>query len=80
MNEERLKKAVATRLRTTMIGSISAVEEVFGFLWGHGRPEAGLTEREREMDVLREELRTRILNLGNGQLRSLISEIERTEA
>lgn len=66
---ERLKQNAETRIRTTMIGSISAVEEIFGFLWGQGKQSA-LTDQESIMDQLRDELRTAILNLGNGQIRA----------
>ena len=73
---KRLSKIVATKIKTTFIGSISAMEEKFGFLWGHGKPEHELTPQERELFILWNSCRTEILNNGNNQLRSIQSELE----
>ena len=74
-SRDRLGRAVATKLRTTMIGSLQAFEDLFGPLCGLGKSRGSMTEGELELRDLYEELRSRILNLGNGQIRALEAEI-----
>lgn len=78
-SKRRLQKAMETKINTTMIGAISAIEEKFGFLWGQGRPASQLTDRELDMLALKDELRTEILNNGNNQKRAAIAEINQYE-
>jgi hypothetical protein len=74
-SRRRLQKIVETKINTTMIGSISAIEQKFGKLWGQGKPASQLTDQELEMLALKDELRTEILNLGNNQKRAAVAEI-----
>lgn len=74
-SKERLRRNVETKIRTTMIGALSLLETKFGFLWGQGKPKGQLTDNELDMDQLKDELRTEILNNGNNQLRSALAEI-----
>lgn len=78
-SRRRLQKSVETKINTTMIGAISAMEETFGFLWGQGKPKHMLTDSELEMLALKEDLRTQILNNGNNQKRAAIAEINQYE-
>lgn len=76
-SRERLRKNIETKIRTTMIGSLSQIENVFGFLWGHGKRNGQpLTEAEENMQELFDKLRTEILNLGNNQIRAAKAEID----
>jgi hypothetical protein len=74
-SRRRLQRAVETKINTTMIGAIAAVEAKFGNLWGQGKPASELTDRELEMLALKDELRTEILNNGNNQKRAATAEI-----
>lgn len=74
-SKRRLQKVIETKINTTMIGAISAVEQKFGKLWGQGKPINQLTEAELEMLALKDELRTEILNNGNNQKRAAVAEI-----
>lgn len=75
-SRERLKKSIETKIRTTMIGALALIEEKFGFLWGQDKSEDELTDHELDMEDLKEELRTEILNQGNAQLRAAQAEID----
>lgn len=87
LDRAALSEAVSSRIRTTMIGSIAAIEEELGFLWGQGGVPAGLDVVEADVlvglaglfDAARERLRTRILNLGNHHRRSAEAEIDRLD-
>jgi hypothetical protein len=78
-SKRRLQKVVETKINTTMIGAISAMEQKFGFLWGQGKPTSQLTDSERDMMDLKDELRTEILNNGNNQKRAAVAEINQYE-
>lgn len=74
-SKRRLQKIIETKITTTMIGAISAIEQKFGFLWGQGKPTDELTSKELDMLALKDELRTEILNNGNNQKRAVVAEI-----
>lgn len=78
-SHDRLRRNMETKIRTTMIGALSLLEEKFGFLWGQGKPGDQLTDRELTMGELKDELRTEILNNGNNQLRAAVSELGQYE-
>ncbi len=78
-SRERLRRNMETKIRTTMIGALSAVEQRFGSLWGQGKPRHLLTEDELRWDEIKEVLRTEILNNGNNQLRAAAAEIGQYE-
>jgi hypothetical protein len=73
----RLLRIVETKLRTTMIGALAAVEEAIGReLWGHGKPERDCTpEQLRWRAVWQEKVRPAVLNNGNNQIRAVQSEV-----
>lgn len=81
--EERIKKDTRDRFetilrkkfQTTFIGSISDIEEVFGFLWGHGIEYNQLDDQEREYRDMWDMLRNRILDRGNAQIRAVQKEL-----
>lgn len=64
--KERLETIIAKKIRTTMIGSLAAIEEHFGELL-----------EEPHNKELFDEIRTQILDLGNKQIRNIKSELER---
>lgn len=63
------------RFQTTMIGSLAKFEESFGHLWGHDKNDNDLTDKELDFRDLWERTRMLILNNGNHQMRSAISEV-----
>ena len=75
----RLARIVATKHRTTLIGSLSRFEECFGALWGHGLDETELTETQRMWREVWQRCRTGVLDNGNQQLRALEKELEQYE-
>jgi len=74
-SRKRLDKIMCTKIRTSFIGSLDAFEQVFGFLWGHGKKEEDKTEEEKQMFQLWAQARTEVLNNGNNQLRGARNEI-----
>lgn len=83
LNEERaqlgakkqLMRHMQTKIKTTMIGALASFEENFGYLWGHGLPSDQLTESQRDLRELWEDVRTEILDKGNTQSRGAMDEI-----
>lgn len=75
-SRRRLGEILEKKLRTTFIGAISAIEEsAFGRLWGHGlRPEERTADQQKWYDVW-QQVRTKILNNGNNQLRAVHNEL-----
>lgn len=61
------------RIQTTMIGSLSKMENSFGHLWGHFK-DGPLTEQEEIFADLWDDTRNAILNQGNAQIRHLQQE------
>lgn len=70
---ESLKQRIGARIKTTMIGAISSIEDHFGSLWGHGNE--NLTEDQKRLKFIFEELRKEILDKGNNQLRGIDSDL-----
>jgi hypothetical protein len=68
-----LKDRMVNRLKTTMIGAISSIENKFGFLWGHNQDD--LTPEQQELKSYFEELRKEILDKGNNQIRGVDSDL-----
>jgi hypothetical protein len=71
--QEKLIKNIETRLRTIMIGSLSRIEESFGYLWNHG--DDPQNDKQDDFADKWENLRAEILNHGNHQIRSSIDEL-----
>lgn len=74
-SKKRLLNNIKKKFDTTTIGSLAIIEEIFGELWGHGVHYNELTEEEREWREDWTEARTKILDLGNSNLRAAHSEI-----
>jgi hypothetical protein len=74
-SKKRLSNILSTKIKTSFIGSISACENNLGFLWGHGKDESELTENELAMKEIWENIRAKILDNGNSQLRAAINEL-----
>ena len=74
-SKKRLSSIITTKMKTSFIGAISSCENHFGFLWGHGKDDVELTEKELSAKEVWENLRAEILDNGNTQLRACINEI-----
>jgi hypothetical protein len=71
-SRDRLKKIADQKIRTTMIGALSAIEKEFGFLWEDG-------DNASTMKEIFDRTRSQILDLGNNQIRTFDTEIEQYE-
>lgn len=74
-SRKRLSINITKKMKTNMIGSLAIFEEVFGYLWGHGKTRSRLTNEEMDMDELWQEVRSRVLDRGNANIRSVEDEI-----
>ena len=74
VSKDALFKASKKKIQTTMIGALSTIEEHFGFLWGFELPEDKLTPEQKHVKSIFEDVRAKILDRGNTQIRSLESE------
>lgn len=61
-------KDIEKLIKTTMIGSIAKIENVFGPFWAHGKKRHERTEKQQRLYELFMELREQILDLGNEQI------------
>lgn len=75
LSRKRLDKIITTKMKTCFIGALSAFEETFGSLWGHGKDVEDLTPAEKQNRELWINTRTKVLNNGNTQLRASQTEI-----
>jgi hypothetical protein len=76
-NKDLVIALAIKRLRTTMIGSISKFENVFGYLWGHYKgPDEQLTDQEIYFDNMWQDVRNNVLNHGNKQIRALEEDLD----
>ena len=69
-SKDRLHRIVSQKIKTTMIGAISSVEDHFGFLLEEDNP------NNKEMQEIFKKLRSEILDKGNHQIRNLQKEFE----
>ena len=74
-SKKQLLNNVTKKFKTTMIGALSAFENEFGELWGHGKNVEELNEYELGWRHIWDSVRTDILNKGNNQLRGALDEI-----
>ncbi len=74
-SKKRLLNNLQKKFNTTIIGSLAVFEEEFGELWGHGLPYDELDEEQIEFRRIWKDARTRILDMGNSNLRASQSEI-----
>lgn len=66
------KTLLTKRFQTTMIGALFEFEKAFGYLWGYNKDFDNLTEQELKFNDIWEDVRNKILNNGNSQLRKAI--------
>tara|TARA_R110000824_G_scaffold13163_2_gene57254 strand:+ start:2473 stop:2853 length:381 start_codon:yes stop_codon:yes gene_type:complete len=74
VSRDSLFKASKKKIQTTMIGALSTVEEHFGFLWGLDLDDENLTPEQKHVKSIFEDVRAKILDRGNTQIRNLESE------
>ena len=74
ISRDKLFKASKKKIQTTMIGSLSTIEEQFGFLWGCDIPEPDRTAEQKKIHEIYEDTRAKILDRGNTQIRNLETE------
>lgn len=72
-SKERLSSVIKKKIQTTMIGSISSIEDHFGFLWD------GDTEQHKQMQEVFQKIRSEILDKGNHQARNIDVELSQYE-
>lgn len=75
MSKDKLFGIAKKKIQTTMIGSISSIENNFGFLWDVENP----TSEQKQLKNIFEELRSEILDRGNTQIRNLENEFTHYE-
>lgn len=75
-SKQRLANNLTKKFNTTTIGSLAIFEEEIGFLWGHGLQYKELDEDQREWRKIWSTVRTRILDLGNSNLRAAQNEVD----
>lgn len=68
-SKDRLFAIVEKKIKTTMIGSLAAIEKRLKFLWEDG-------ENALDFKVLYDSIREEILNIGNTQIRNVEKELE----
>ena len=74
ISRDKLFKASKKKIQTTMIGSLSTIEEQFGFLWGFDILESERTAEQKKIHEIYEDTRAKILDRGNTQIRNLETE------
>lgn len=74
-SKKRLLNNIKRKFDTTIIGSLATFENIFGYLWGHGKDYDDLTEQEQEFRDMWNDARSQILDKGNFNLRTAQSEI-----
>ena len=72
-SRERLSKILKKKVETTMIGSLSSIEEHLSFLWTSSSGEA--TPEQKIMYDLFQKIRSEILDKGNTQARNIDAEL-----
>ncbi len=70
---DRLRRTMKKKVQTTMIGAISSVENLFGFLWEEE------SEHSEKMRELFNTLRSEVLDKGNHQIRNVDAEMDMYE-
>ena len=76
-SKERLSKILKKKVETTMIGSLSSIEEHFSFLWSPIQGE--MTPEQKIMFDTFQKVRSEILDKGNTQSRNVDAELAQYE-
>jgi hypothetical protein len=71
------QKILRKRFQTTMIGALFEFEKNFGYLWGHGKEDEDLTDKELDFLDRWDFTRNQILNNGNNQLRQALLDLDK---
>lgn len=74
-SKKRLSKILEKKIKTAFIGAISEFEQSFGETWGYNQDIGTLNENEKIERKIWNEVRTKILNLGNNQIRAMKNEL-----
>ena len=72
-SKDRLFNIASKKIKTTMIGALSTLEENLGFLWWHESDE-DISPEQQHMKTIFEQVRSDILDKGNTQIRNLEAE------
>ena len=72
-SKDRLSKILKKKVQTTMIGSLSSIEEHFSFLWSTDSSE--MTPEQKMMYEIFQKVRSEILDKGNTQARNIDAEL-----
>lgn len=72
-SKNRLSSIIRKKIQTTMIGSLSSIEEHFGFLWAEDGP-YNEEQKGAMLDVFNK-VRSEILDKGNSQSRNVDAEL-----
>lgn len=75
--ERRAANACRRRFDTATVGAVAAVERAFGALWGHGRPPRSAAEEA--WGAVWMACRDEIFDVGNGQSRALLSDLNKRD-
>lgn len=75
--KKRLRNVSESCFKTTMIGSLEIFEKAFGYLWGHGKPEANLDDDEMYFRELWNRCRNQLLDHGHLNSRIVQDELSR---
>jgi transcription termination factor Rho len=70
VSKDNLFKVCKKRIQTTMIGSLDIIEKHFGFLWSFDE-KVELTAEQEQLKEIYEEVRAKILDKGNTQIRNM---------
>lgn len=73
-SKERLNKIADKKIETTMIGALSAIEDIFGYLWNHQSRDK--SDNEQAFAEMYQKVRSKILDIGNSQKRALKTELQ----
>lgn len=74
-SRERLGKILETKIKTTFISALSAIEKELGQLWGNKRKIEDMSPDEVFYWDKFQKLRNLILNNGNNQIRAMHAEL-----
>ncbi len=79
VSKDTLFRAAKKKIQTTMIGALSTLEEGFGFLWGFNESGEELSQEQQHLKDIYDEVRAKILDRGNTQIRNLEAEFAQYE-
>lgn len=75
VSKKRLMDSLKKKFNTTTIGILDILETELGHLWGHGLPYNELTLEQKKFRKKWKQVRTKILDLGNSNLRASQNEL-----